>query len=300
MPEISATYRWLKLEELDTSLSSLRLIRPGQISAMVRSLECFGQLQPVIVRECIHGFQLLDGFKRYFASEQTGRAGLFAQLVETTEASGKAMILTYNRASNSLLDYEESLVVYSLKYDHLLSQKEIATLLGSSTSWVCRRLSLKERLDATVQSQLRLGRISSAHAKEIIKLQRCNQNEVTRSIIANNITSRQAAILVELYLRSVSNKERGYLLSCPVEAIEKSLQDRSVYDARLSNHGNRLLRSVETLSVQQYIFTSQFSHHHTSQLTEIEREILKPKIKRLSETSYKVHLQIQHNKTFSQ
>jgi len=295
----SRTYHSVKLEKLDTSLSVFRLIRPDQINSMTRSLKSLGQLQPVIIRECSKGYQLIDGFKRYFATDQLHKSKLFAHIIETNEASGKAMILNYNRASNSLLDYEEAMVVYSLKHDHLLNQKEIATLLGSSTSWVCRRLSLRERLDETVQSQLRVGKITPAHAREIVKLPRGNQQSVTRSIIDNNITSRHSSILVELYLKSSSKKECDYLLRCPVEAIEKRLTDVTSYDTRLGKHGNRLLRTIESLGMQQHIFTGQFNDHQTSQVTDIELSILKPKIDRLSAKSQSIHVLINNNKTFS-
>ena len=41
---------------------------------------------------------------------------------------------------------EEALVVHSLSHEDGLSQGEIAVLLGRHKSWVCRRLSLVERL----------------------------------------------------------------------------------------------------------------------------------------------------------
>lgn len=293
-------YRNVNLKELDTSLSIFRLIRPGQISSMIRSLKSLGQLQPVIIRKSKSCYQLIDGFNRYYACDHPERSSLFSQVIETSEASTKAMILNYNRASCSLLDYEEAMVVYSLKHDHLLMQKEIAALLGSSTSWVCRRLALKERLAESVQSQLQLGKITSAHVREIVKLPRGNQNELTRSIIAHNVTSRQSAILVELYLKSGSNKERDYLLGCPLETIEKSLKDSTVSDSRLGKHGNRLLRTIESLNMQQHIFTGQFKEHHTTQLTGTELSILNPKIRRLSARSYTIHQLIKNNTTFSQ
>jgi ParB/RepB/Spo0J family partition protein len=296
---VKTTYRSIKLEDLDTTLSVFRLIRPVQISSMARSFERLGQLHPVIVRKYENAYQLIDGFKRYYAAEQLCIAELQAYVLDITESAGKAMILNYNRASNSLVNYEEAMVVYSLKKDHLLNQKEIASLLGCSTSWVCRRLSLKERLEESVQSQLRFGKITSAHAKEIVKLQRCNQNPVTSSIIDNNVTSRQSAILVELYLKSGSKKEHDYLLRCPVEAIENSIRDKSVYDCRLGRHGNRLLRTIELLSIQQHIFTGQFNNHQTLQLTGTELHILTPKLKRLSEKSNTIYLLI-NKKTLEQ
>lgn len=287
-----STYQQVKLEELDTALSVFRLIRPDQIKSMAQSMERIGQLQPVIIRKCKSRHQIIDGFKRYFAAEQLGLVELYAKVIDTTEATGKAMILNYNRESNSLLDYEEAMVVYSLKKDHLLNQKEISLLLGCSTSWVCRRLSLIERLEESVQTQLRLGKITNAHIREIVKLPRGNQISVTESIIDNNVTSRQSALLVEMFLKSENKEEREYLLRSPVEAIEKSGKERESYDCRLSKHGNRLLKSIEILTTQQHIFIGQFTHHQTKQLTEIEFNILNPKLKRVSKKSNTIHLLI--------
>ncbi len=280
-----STYQQVKLDELDTALSVFRLIRPDQIKIMVQSMGRLGQLQPVIIQKCKSIYQIIDGFKRYFAAEQLGFVELYAKIIDTTEAAGKAMILNYNRGTNSLVDYEEAMVVCSLKKDHLLNQKEISLLLGCSTSWVCRRLSLIERLEESVQSQLRLGKITVAHAREIVKLPRGNQISVTRSIIGNNVTSRQSALLVEMFLKSMSKEEQEYLLRCPVEAIEKSGKERDTYDCRLGKHGNRLLKTIEILTMQQHIFIGQFTHHQTTQLTGAELNILDPKFKRLSEKS---------------
>jgi len=55
----------LKLEDLDISLSCLRITRPVELERMQASLDRIGQLSPVIVRKEANNYQLLDGFKRY-------------------------------------------------------------------------------------------------------------------------------------------------------------------------------------------------------------------------------------------
>jgi len=55
----------IELDAFDTSLSSYRLLFPGQIKMMKQSLERVGQLQPVIARQTGESYQLIDGFKRY-------------------------------------------------------------------------------------------------------------------------------------------------------------------------------------------------------------------------------------------
>ncbi len=271
------------LENTDISLSVFRLIRPGQIKQMALSLERIGQLHDVIMRHHEGVYQLLDGFKRYYAAEQLGWISLSARVLETSEASGKAMMLSYNQESGSLVDFEEALILYSLKHDHLLQQIEISGLVGRSRSWVCRRLSLIERLDENVQAQLRMGNLTPAHAREIMKLQRCNQPEMAQAIIGHNVTSRQSAWLVEKYLKSGSKAEREYLLQSPMEAIANAEKERDIYDSRLGRHGNRLLKTIEILLLQEHILIGQYTDRETGCLSGVEWSVLTPKLKQVIE-----------------
>lgn len=275
----------LDLGSITTSLSYLRLMRPHQVKDMEQSLQQVGQLQPVIVRIDNSGYHLIDGFKRYYASQDLGWSQLQARVIDVTEAVGKAMMLNYNKEANNLLEYEEALVVYSLVKDHLLNQEEISGLLGYSRSWVCRRISLVEKLDKTVQDHLRIGAISHSHTRSIVKLPRGNQQEITSLIINYNLTCRQASILVEKFLQTGNKEERSYLMNNPLEAIQMSGKKTEIYDCRLSVHGNRLLKASEILITRQHIFKGQYTSHQTSQLKEGEKAILIPKIEQVLKKS---------------
>jgi ParB/RepB/Spo0J family partition protein len=275
----------IKLESILASLSVLRLMRPAQVKEMEESLQRLGQLQPIIVRPENEQYQLIDGFKRYYSSEALGWSQLQAKIIEVTEAQGKAMILNYNKASNSLVEYEEALVVYSLVKEHMMDQKEISLLLGYSRSWVSRRVGLIEKLSTTVQDQLRMGVISNSHTRSIIKLPRGNQQEITSIIIKHNLTCRQSNVLIEKYLQTGNNQERAYIINNPVEAIKMAEKNKEIYDCRLSAHGNKLLKTSELLITQQHIFKGQYSSHQTGQLKESEKTILCPKIGQVLKTS---------------
>lgn len=272
----------INLKDFDTSLSVYRLVFPTQIKAMKQSLERLGQLQPVISRKSEAGYQLIDGFKRYYAAEQLALSQLSSSVLDVSESVGKAMILAYNKEHSPLVDYEEALIVCSLKNEHGMNQKQIAELTGYSAAWVCRRLSLVERLDTAVQSQLTLGAISAAHAREIIKLPRGNQGEVTRTIMEHDLSSRSSAWLIDKYLSAGSKAQKQYLLDHPMEAIEKQTRETEIYDSRLCRHGNQLLKTTELLHLQQNIFTSQYTHINTVQLSDLEKGILSPGLRKVS------------------
>jgi ParB/RepB/Spo0J family partition protein len=278
---IAVTHKRLKLEQMDVSLSGLRLTRPGEIEKMCRRLNQSGQLTPVIVRQVETGYQILDGFKRYYSAQQLGWEYLEAGIVDVPLADGKAMMLSYNRGGRSLLDYDEALVVYSLKKDHYLDQSSISRLTGYSRSWVCRRLALIEKLNAVVQDSLRMGVITNSHARAIVRLPRGNQDEMTRCITENHLTSRDSVLLIEKFLDSPHRKDQQYILSHPVEVIEKSVSRVDIYDVRLGHYGNRLLKSIELLYLQQNMFIGLFTGHKSGKLSGDETDILESRMEKL-------------------
>jgi ParB family transcriptional regulator, chromosome partitioning protein len=289
----------LKLEYLDISLSCLRILQPADLERIYQSLRRLGQLNPVIVRKEGNGYQILDGFKRYFGAERIGWPCLDARVLDISISHGVAMMLNYNRTSRSLMDYDEALVVYSLKKDHLMDQSSISQLTGYSRSWVCRRLALIEKLAFSVQQELRMGMISNSQARAIVKLPRGNQEDIMRVIISHGITSRDSSVLVESFLRSNSKSGQEYIINHPVEVIEQSSHNDEIYDQGLAWHGNRLFKSIEQLIALQNIFIAQFTHHHTRELKEIEQSMLPGKLEMVEKNASTI-VSIIKNKTLIQ
>jgi len=264
----------IKLSMIDDCLSAMRLTRPEQITMMQKSLESLGQLHPVIVRKKNSLYQLLDGFKRYFASRDLQWKSLQARVVEVDDVTAKAMMMTYNQKTSSLVDFEEARIVYSLNKQHLISQQEIASLLSRSLSWVSRRLSFIEKLDEGVSLHLQLGKITPTHARELVKLPRGKQECFLKMILDYHLTSRQLALLVVRYLQSKTSREQNYIVKHPLEVIERASLEEEIYDPRLSLHGNRLLKTSRILARQQHIFIGQSTNPPLDELDPMELEIL--------------------------
>lgn len=277
---LQAPIQELLLDQIDMSLSDLRIMRPSDLDKMRRSLEVHGQLQPIVVRQQEATYQLLDGFKRCHCSEKLGWSSLRGIVLDVTLCQGVAMILKYNRAGKGLDDYDQALIIYSLRHDHALDQVSISQLTGYSRSWVCRRLALVEKLSHPVQDALRMGLISNTHARSIVKLPRGNQQAITEIITRDHLSCRDTALLVDRYLSSKSSEEQDYVLSHPMEVIRLAHTDKNIFDTRLSEKGNRLLKAMELLILQLNIFIGQIN---TPGLSETEKSILRPRLRQLEE-----------------
>jgi len=265
----------ISLEVFDLSLSEIRIINEARIRHIEKSLSLHGQLQPVIARIHDGGCQLIDGFKRYYAAERLHMPSLQSRLLSIDLPQAKVLLLSYNRPHQSMDAWEEALVLHDLQTTHHIDQKDLAELTGYSRSWVSRRLSLIEKMDTDLSGEIMMGTITSSHARELIKLPRGNQREITKVITSHNLTSRQSGILIDTWCKAKDQEEQKFIKENPLEVIKKQQsQDPKVYDQRLSHHGNDMLRSTGYVKKSLHILMARLHDHRTGQLSKTELMIL--------------------------
>jgi ParB/RepB/Spo0J family partition protein len=271
----------VKTDQIRQWSNEFRLIHPDAVRSMELSMQSTGQLQPLILLKNDEGYHIIDGNKRYQAALALGLEELQSLVFEVDMVMAKAMILHYNRNSSSLSMYEQGLIVRSLVQDHGMSQKQVARALRQSHSWVCRRLSLIERLLPEVQDALRMGLITVSHGRELVKLPRGNQSQALEVIITEGLTSRECAMVVERLLKAKTTEESGYIYSHSREVIRQALQGDKFHDSRLSDHGNRLLKARELLRLQVNILGGVLQSKHTAQLPNDQKAMVLPAMNEL-------------------
>ncbi len=196
--EEKESFREIPLSEIGESYGRLRLIQPQADTRMVDSLRQFGQVFPVVVTE---GYELIDGFKRVRALRRLGMDWVKARVLKLGVPALKAAMMDLNWSRGSISDLEEGLVVQSLCRGDGLSQVEVAVLLGRHKSWVCRRLSLIERLAEEALEHIRLGLIPTSIGRELARLPRGNQPAALGTILKYRFCSRESAHLISLLLQ---------------------------------------------------------------------------------------------------
>ena len=239
----------LLLEDIGERYGNLRLANPKAERLMVLSLRRYGQVSPVVVCKSVKDeYELIDGFTRLRASRQIdSMTSLRARVLEVGERAAKAALLCLNWTSRRVSDMEEGWVVHSLCRNDGLSQVEVGVLLGRDKSWVCRRLSLVERLCEELQSQIRLGLCTSTMGRELARLPRGNQERVLEIVNRHHLVSREVSLLVSLLLESSPKRQEEILCEphkflagrggSPVEGV----------DSRLSKEGSRILRMLRKM-----------------------------------------------------
>lgn len=256
----------------------------GRILQVEKSMRVHGQLQAVVARVHAGGIQLIDGFKRLYAAEDLMMETLQCHLLEIDLFQAKVLLLSYNRPHQSMEVWEEAVVLKDLQKTHELDQLGLARLTGYSRSWVSRRLSLVDKISEEVSAEIRMGTLTSSHARALIRLPRGNQEEVARVITHYHLTSRQSDALADAFLKAKDEDGQRDILAHPqkvFELIESDPEDE-VYDTRLSSCGNELMHKiVDVLGVLEHLL-SLLEDQRMEMLDESEKVIITPFLRKAS------------------
>jgi len=298
---LSTQIEEIALSEFDLSLSDVRIMNMSRILQVEKSMRLHGQLQPVIARVHDGGYQLIDGFKRYYASETLLMETLQCRLLDVDLSQAKVLLLSYNRPHQSMEAYEEALVLQDLQDSHSLDQRSLAELTGYSRSWVSRRLSLIDKMDESVGSQIMMGVLTSSHARALTKLPRGNQAKVARAISNFGLTSRQSETLADAFLKAKDADQQHYILTHPEQVLQKGQQNpEDAFDARLSTYGNDLMQSTCYVIRAVQILLSRLDDHRYGTINESEEVVITPTLGKVCGYAERLAAVITHLQTHKQ
>jgi ParB-like chromosome segregation protein Spo0J len=239
------------LAQIDQRFATLRLVEPAELSRIRSSMERMGVLHPVLVATAVDGDRLVlvDGFKRVRIATDRGDAMVWVRRAAMDATAAKVAMIAANAGHRGLADVEEAWIVRSLCRDHALTQAEVGKALRRDKSWVCRRLMLAERLEASLQDDIRLGLLSSTVARELARLPRGNQVPVATAIRAHGLTSRQAHRVVSELLHTSDPGARAEVLGDPQRYLGSvELPAVRATDPRLGKRANELRESLLTVA----------------------------------------------------
>jgi ParB/RepB/Spo0J family partition protein len=262
----------------------MRIMNPARILQVEKSMRLHGQMYPVVARVSAEGYQMIDGFKRYHVAEDLMMETLQCFVLEIELSQAKVLLMSYNRSHQSMEAWEEAMVLQNLHKTHSLDQRSLARLTGHSRSWVSRRLSLIDKTDEKVSSEIMIGTLTSSHARALIKLPRCNQADVARVIINCGLSSRQSDTLVDAFLKAEDEDKRQHILNYPEQILWNDPADlkEEPYDTRLSLFGNELMQSTVNAIVGLQVLLSRLEDHRIDMLNETEKVIITPFLRKVS------------------
>ena len=210
-----------------------QVFSPDDLQALADSIRALGILQPLTVRRCPQGWELIAGERRLRAAQLLGMDQVPCLSVQADSSASSLLALVENLQRRDMDFWEEAQALASILDTFRLSQEELARRIGKSQSAVANKLRLL-KLPPDILQALRDGGCTERHARALLRLEDpALLQKAVEQILADQLTVAQTERLVEL------------LLSPPPEPAPKPKRTIILKDVRLFL--NTLSRSVDLM-----------------------------------------------------
>ena len=166
-----------------------------KLHELAQSIKENGIIQPIIVRQSpVIGYEILAGERRYRASLLAGLKSIPAVVKQLSDQEMVIQSIIENLQRENLNPIEEARAYESL-VDKGFTHAEIADKMGKSRPYISnsiRLLSLPEQILSEVES----GKLSQAHARSLVGLNKEQQDYFFQRIIEEDISVRKLEALL--------------------------------------------------------------------------------------------------------
>lgn len=167
---------------------------------LAQSLVEHGLIQPVVVRSCPGGYQLVAGERRVRAARYLGWETIDAVVRDLDDAGSAQVALIENLQREDLSYWEEAEAYQQLLQEFGMTQEELAEKIGKSQSAIANKLRLL-RLSPRVRGNISREIMSERHCRALLRLDSEEaQLQVIEAIKAKELSVKETEELVEQLL----------------------------------------------------------------------------------------------------
>ena len=192
-----------------------------KLHELAQSIKENGVIQPIIVRQSpVIGYEILAGERRYRASLLAGLRSIPAVVKQLSDQEMMVQSIIENLQRENLNPIEEARAYESL-IEKGFTHAEIADKMGKSRPYISnsiRLLSLPEQIISEVEN----GKLSQAHARSLVGLNKEQQDYFFQRIIEEDISVRKLeALLTEKKQKKLQKND--YFIQNEEEQLKKIL-----------------------------------------------------------------------------
>ncbi|MDX9872834.1 MAG: nucleoid occlusion protein [Clostridia bacterium] len=198
---------------------------PVQLEELAKSIQEYGIIQPLILREKQGSFELIAGERRLRAAQNIGMTFVPAIIKEYSDKEMAEVALIENLQREDLNYFEEAEGYKKLIDEFSLKQEEIARRMGKRQSTIANKLRLL-KLPEEVRQNIVIDIVTERHARALLKLPDAGQQlRILKEIYDNELNVRETDMLVEETLNHLKIEEK----SGPKKRIVRVFKDMRIY-----------------------------------------------------------------------
>ena len=192
-----------------------------KLHELAQSIKENGVIQPIIVRQSpVIGYEILAGERRYRASLLAGLRYIPAVVKQLSDQEMMVQSIIENLQRENLNPIEEARAYESL-VEKGFTHAEIADKMGKSRPYISNSIRLLS-LPEPILSEVENGKLSQAHARSLVGLNKEQQDYFFQRIIEEDISVRKLeALLTEKKQKKLQKND--YFIQNEEEQLKKIL-----------------------------------------------------------------------------
>ena len=192
-----------------------------KLHELAQSIKENGVIQPIIVRQSpVIGYEILAGERRYRASLLAGLRSIPAVVKQLSDQEMMVQSIIENLQRENLNPIEEAHAYESL-VEKGFTHAEIADKMGKSRPYISNSIRLLS-LPEPILSEVENGKLSQAHARSLVGLNKEQQDYFFQRIIEEDISVRKLeALLTEKKQKKLQKND--YFIQNEEEQLKKIL-----------------------------------------------------------------------------
>ncbi len=222
------------------------------LAELVASIKEHGVIQPIVLRESLHGYEIVAGERRWRATKALGLETVPSVIKKFSDQQVMEIALIENLQREDLNPVEIANAYIKLMNLFHLTQEELAMKLGKSRPNIANHIRLLQLPDK-ILDEVNNGKISMGHARTLITL----ENEKDQLYFANQaITENWSVRLLEEKIKkfkdnvSRETKQLVTMQNTILKQIEEKLRSRFQTSVKIKEGKNKGKIEIEYLNDQ--------------------------------------------------
>lgn len=177
-----------------------------EIEALAESIMQNGILQPLSVRRCGEGFELIAGERRLRAAKMCGFTVVPCIVHEISDRNSAILALVENIQRQNLSFFDEASAIEKLITYYGMTQEDAAAKLGKAQSTIANKLRLLRLTPEERELIVKFG-LTERHARALLKLASpTDRMEILEKVVKNNLNVERTENLIEDYIGNQREK----------------------------------------------------------------------------------------------
>ena len=183
------------------------------LKELAKSIEVYGLIQPILVREIKGKYEIIAGERRWRACKLAGLKEIPSIVKDTGQEESAKIALIENIQREDLNPVEEAQAYKRLMEEFSLTQEELSSQIGKSRSYISNSIRILN-LDNEVLNHIALGELSQGHGKAILSIKdKEEQVEIAKEILDKKLNVRDTENLTRNKNIIERDLEKSYITS---------------------------------------------------------------------------------------